>query len=113
MIEQENELDAGLATSMADSETKKSSYKEDKAERLSQRNRYKKLKRDLSKIDAMIDKLKAEANEYQTKIDNSSDEGWTVLAELTEKMEKVNEKVEAKEMEWLEIAEELEGLEEH
>lgn len=112
LIEQENESDAGLALSVADSETKKSSYKEDKAERLAQRNRYKKLKRDLAKIDTMIDKLKAEASEYQTKIDNSSDEGWTVLAELTEKMEKVNEKVEAKEIEWLEIAEELEGLEE-
>jgi hypothetical protein len=34
-----------------------------------------------------------------------------VLAELTEKMDGVNEKVEMKELEWLEIAEELEGME--
>ncbi|KAL3797321.1 hypothetical protein ACHAWO_005480 [Cyclotella atomus] len=108
LIEQENESETPAA--VVDSDAKKASYKEDKAQRLEERNRLKKLKRDLSKIETMIEKLKAEASEYQTKIDNSSDEGWTVLAELTEKMDKVNEQVEEKEMEWLEIAEELEGL---
>ena len=96
---------------MVNSDAKKATYKEDKEKRLEQRNRLKKLKRDLSKVETMIDKLKAEAAEYQAKIDNSSDEGWTVLAELTEKMDGVNEKVEMKELEWLEIAEELEGME--
>jgi ATP-binding cassette subfamily F protein uup len=111
LIEQENESDAGPSAA-GDNDMKKASYKEDKAQRLEQRNRLKKLKRDLSKIETSIEKLKATASEYQAKIDSSSDEGWTVLAELTEKMNKVNEEVEMKEIEWLEIAEELEGIEE-
>jgi ATP-binding cassette subfamily F protein uup len=110
LIEQENESD--IPAAVVDSDAKKASYKEEKTQRLEERNRLKKLKRDLSKIETTIEKLKAEAGEYQTKIDNSSDEGWTVLAELTEKMNKVNEQVEEKEIEWLEIAEELERLEE-
>lgn len=110
LIEQENESDSPVAA--VDSDIKKASYKEDKSQRMEQRNKLKKLKKDLQRIEAAIEKLKAEASEYQTKIDNSSDEGWTVLAELTEKMDKVNEQVDEKEIEWLEIAEELESLEE-
>eukprot|EP00804_Cyclotella_cryptica_P004918 CCRYP_004972-RB/>CCRYP_004972-RB protein AED:0.09 eAED:0.09 QI:150/1/1/1/0.87/0.77/9/651/747 len=110
LIEQENE---SASYSMTDgSSDKKSSYKEDKGKRLERKNTIKKLKRELSKIEPIIDKLKAEASELQSKIANSSDEGWSILAELTDKMQKINEKVELKEMEWLGIAEELEGLEE-
>lgn len=110
LIEQEND---SASYSMVDSVSdKKSSYKEDKGKRLERKNTIKKLKRELSKIEPMIEKLKADANELQTKIENSSDKGWSILAELTDKMQEINEKVEMKEMEWLEIAEELEGLEE-
>ena len=42
----------------------------------------------------------------------SSEEGWTVLADLAEKLQKINDEVEEKELQWLEIAEELESLEE-
>jgi ATP-binding cassette subfamily F protein uup len=109
LVEQENESDSASSGSKTDA---KASYKEDKAARMERTNKIKKLKRDLSKIETMVDKLKADANEFQTNIDNSSDEGWTVLAELTDKMNALNEKAEAKELEWLEIAEELEKLEE-
>jgi ATP-binding cassette subfamily F protein uup len=109
LVEQENESDSASSGSKTDA---KASYKEDKAARMERTNKIKKLKRDLSKIETMVDKLKADANEFQTNIDNSSDEGWTVLAELTDKMNALNEKAEEKELEWLEIAEELEKLEE-
>ena len=45
-------------------------------------------------------------------MDNSSEEGWTVLADLAEKLQTINDEVEEKELQWLEIAEELESLEE-
>lgn len=44
-------------------------------------------------------------------MDDSADEGWTVLADLTEKMSKITDEIDEKEMEWLEIADSLETLE--
>jgi ATP-binding cassette subfamily F protein uup len=44
-------------------------------------------------------------------IDTSSEKGWTVLADLTDKLQKVNDEIDVKEMEWLELSEVLEGLE--
>jgi ATP-binding cassette subfamily F protein uup len=115
LVEQEKTFDTDTGSSSSadsvDSETKKILHKEDREKRNQRRNAIKKMKRELSKIEPAIEKLKTKAKEIQAKIDDSSDEGWTVLAELTEKVQALNEEVEEKEMEWLEIADELETLE--
>ncbi|EED96308.1 ABC transporter, partial [Thalassiosira pseudonana CCMP1335] len=108
LVEQEKTFDTDTGSSSSadsvDSETKKILHKEDREKRNQRRNAIKKMKRELSKIEPAIEKLKTKAKEIQAKIDDSSDEGWTVLAELTEKVQALNEEVEEKEMEWLEIA---------
>jgi len=113
LVEQEdsNDGDSNSATS-GGSDTKKAAYKEDKGKRLERRNSIKKMKRELGKIEPAIEKLKVKAQKLQTEIDSSSEEGWTVLAALTEKMQAINDDVDEKEMEWLELAEMLEALEE-
>lgn len=62
----------------------------------------------MANIENALEKLKPHAVELQTKIDNSGDKGWSVLAELTEKLDAVNEQIDEKELQWLELAEELE-----
>ena len=109
LVEQENASDA---TTVSNTAVDKSSYKEDKQKRLERRNSIKKMKRELGKIEPAIEKLKAKAKDVQTEMDNSSEEGWTVLADLAEKLQKINDEVEERELHWLEIAEELESLEE-
>lgn len=108
LIEQENKDDA--AAKPANSEEKAPKI-EDKATRVAQMNAIKKMKKDLARIEPLIEKLKAKAAELQSSIDNSSDEGWTVLADLTDSLNKVEEEIEEKELEWLELAEQLEALE--
>ena len=108
LVEQENASDQSQSNTGGD---KKGNYKEDKQKRNERRNAIKKMKRELGKIEPATEKLKAKAVELQSQIDNSSEEGWTVLADLTEKLQKINEEVDEKEMEWLELAEELETLE--
>ena len=93
-------------------ENKAATNTEDKAQRVARMNSIKKMKKDLAKIEPQIEKLKAKATELQSSIDNSTDEGWTVLADLTDSLNKVEEEIEEKELEWLEIAEQLEALEE-
>eukprot|EP00579_Thalassiosira_antarctica_P002481 CAMPEP_0201872018 /NCGR_PEP_ID=MMETSP0902-20130614/4815_1 /ASSEMBLY_ACC=CAM_ASM_000551 /TAXON_ID=420261 /ORGANISM="Thalassiosira antarctica, Strain CCMP982" /LENGTH=756 /DNA_ID=CAMNT_0048398177 /DNA_START=44 /DNA_END=2314 /DNA_ORIENTATION=- len=112
LIEQEDSDDAASSSATAGSDSKKASYKEDKGKRLERRNSLKKMKRELGKIEPAIEKLKTKAQALQTEIDNSSEEGWTVLADLSEKMQKINDEIEEKEMEWMEVAETLETLEE-
>ena len=109
LVEQENASDA---TTVSNTVVDKSSYKEDKQIRLERRNSIKKMKRELGKLEPTIEKLKAKAKDVQTELDNSSEEGWTVLADLAEKLQKINDEVEEKELQWLEIAEELESVEE-
>ena len=70
------------------------------------------MRREMAKIEPAIERLKVEAQKLQIEIDNSAEEGWTVLADLAEKLQKTNDQIEEKELMWLEIAEELETLEE-
>ena len=111
LIEQENFEEGATSSDNIDGDGK-ASYKEDKEKRLERRNAIKKMKRDLGKIEPALEKLRRKADEIQDEMDNSAGEGWTVLADLTKKLEKVNEEIEEKEMEWLELAEALETLEE-
>ncbi len=113
LVEQEKSDDATISgPGGVDSETRKASYKEDKGKRLERRNAIKKLKRESGKIEPAIDKLKAKVVELQTQMDKSASEGWTVLADLSQQVEKVKEEIEEKEVEWLDMAEKLETLEE-
>ena len=107
LIEQEKENEA--SASIVDN--KKEMYKEDKDRRLERRNSIKKMQRELKKIEPSIEKLKAEADALQKEIDSSEDEGWTVLADLTEQMQSVKDEIDEKELKWMEIAESLEELE--
>jgi hypothetical protein len=111
LVEQENSEEEATSSDDVDID-RKASYKEDKEKRLERRNAIKKMKRDLGKIEPALEKLRVKANGFQAQIDNSAAEGWTVLADLTEKLDKVNGEIEEKEMEWLELAEALESLEE-
>mmetsp|Transcript_16704 Transcript_16704/g.36341 ORF Transcript_16704/g.36341 Transcript_16704/m.36341 type:complete len:530 (+) Transcript_16704:28-1617(+) len=112
LTEQESAKEASSHVSSAAQAKKQVSYKEDKERRVERRNAIKKIKREMGNLEPNIDKLKAKAAEIQTEIDNTdSSEGWTVLAELTEKMNKLAEEADEKEMRWLELAEELEEVE--
>ena len=72
----------------------------------------KKKKRELGRIEPAIDRLKEKASGIQAEIDSSADEGWTVLADLTDRLNAVNDEIDGLEMEWLEMAEDLQELEE-
>ena len=110
-MEQENVEEA--ATSIGNvNDDRKVSYKEDKEKRLERRNSIKKMKREICKIEPAIEKLRAKVNRLQAELDDSADKGWTVLADLSETLQKVNDDIDEKEMEWLELAEILEELEE-
>eukprot|EP00586_Coscinodiscus_wailesii_P012917 CAMPEP_0172497516 /NCGR_PEP_ID=MMETSP1066-20121228/101092_1 /TAXON_ID=671091 /ORGANISM="Coscinodiscus wailesii, Strain CCMP2513" /LENGTH=740 /DNA_ID=CAMNT_0013270341 /DNA_START=66 /DNA_END=2289 /DNA_ORIENTATION=+ len=87
------------------------SYKEDKAKRNERRNELRKMKKEMLSLDTKMDKLKEEAGKLQKEIDGSADEGWSVLADLTSKLNSINEDVEEMELRWLELAEELEEAE--
>ena len=108
LIEQENKDDSAAKPAASEEKAPKI---EDKAQRVARMNAVKKMKKDLAKIEPLIEKLKAKAVELQSSIDSSSDEGWTVLADLTDSLNKVEEEIEEKELEWLELAEQLEALE--
>lgn len=106
----EQEADTGAPS--ADGDAKKASYKEDKAKRVERTNSIRKMQREMGKIESAIEKLKAKADNLQKEMDDSADEGWTVLADLTEQLQKVNDEIDEKELRWLEVAESLEALEE-
>jgi len=107
--ESTNAVQGGPSASQA---KKKVSYHEDKEKRVKHRNVVKKIKREMNNLETKIDKLKAMASEIQIETDNTDrSEGWTVLAELTDKMNKLNDEADDKEMLWLELAEELEKME--
>jgi predicted RNase H-like nuclease (RuvC/YqgF family) len=91
-----------------DSTAKKEAYKEDKEIRNERRNAMRDMKKEMKNIENALEKLKPKVVDIQNEIDNSSDEGWTVLAELTETLDVVNEQIDEKELRWLELAEALE-----
>lgn len=91
-----------------DSAAKKESYKESKEQRNARRNEIRNMKKEMNNIENALEKLKPKAVEIQSEIDSSGEKGWTVLQELTEKLNAVNEQIDEKELRWLELAEELE-----
>jgi ABC transport system ATP-binding/permease protein len=111
LIELENDRIAEGSRGQADTEEKKGAYKEDKAKRNEQRNQVRRAKKDMDNVEKAIEKLKETAASYEKEIDVSSGEGWTVLADLTNKLNKVNEEIDEKEMRWMELGELVEESE--
>ena len=91
-----------------ENKNKSLSYKEEKQKRIGRQNELKKLKREMSSLDKKIDTLRIKAESIQKEIDDSSDEGWSFLADLTAKLDEVNTDLDEKELRWMEIAEILE-----
>lgn len=91
--------------------TKQATYKEDRAKRNEIRNVVRQMKKEMLNIERALEKLKLEAEKVQSDLDAAgTDAGWTVLAELTDKLNSLNEKIDEKELRWLELGEELEGM---
>lgn len=93
------------------SNNKKDVYKDDKAKRNEYRNYIRQVKRDLENAEKSIEKLKLQSAKKQKEIDDSSTAGWSVLAGLTDELNKINESIELKELQWMELAEQLEAAE--
>lgn len=85
--------------------------KASRAKRNEERNAVRKAKKDMINLERKIENLKKDAAEIQAKIDSSTDEGWTVLAQLTDKLNAINADVDEREMEWMELAELVEQSE--
>jgi ATP-binding cassette subfamily F protein uup len=91
--------------------TREKKHKEDRAKRNELRNFIRQTKKDMTNIERTLEKLKPKAADVQSEIDaTSSDAGWTVLAELTDKLNSINEEIDDKEIRWLELGEKLEEL---
>jgi ABC transport system ATP-binding/permease protein len=108
---QKGKIDGLRSTSSSSDDDKKGNYKDDKAERNRVRNFVRQAKKDISNLENSLEKLKAKAEKLQKTIDASSEDGWTVLADLTDELHRTNHEIEDKELRWLEVAEELEGVE--
>jgi ATP-binding cassette subfamily F protein uup len=91
--------------------TKQGNYKDDRAKRNEDRNFIRQTKKEMTNIERSLEKLKPKAADVQSEIDaTSSDAGWTILAELTDKLNFINEEIDVKEMRWLELGEKLEEM---
>ena len=110
LVELENAETSSSSVTETTTGVSEHTYKEDKQARVEKMNKLKKSKREMQKLEKDIEKLKEEASALAKQIEESSDEGWTFLAELTDKMNEKNEQVDEKEMRWLELAEIVEEL---
>jgi len=91
-----------------DNDRKKATHEEERQKKKAQNNMLRKMQKEMNKLESSMEKLKAKAAKIQEEIDSSADEGWTVLAELTEKLQSIIDTVEEQELQWLECAEVLE-----
>lgn len=91
--------------------SKKANYKEDRAKRNEIRNAARRAKRDMDIMEKSLERLRVKAAMIQQEIDESGDEGWSVLADLSERLNQVKQEIEDKEMAWMELAELVEDTE--
>ena len=84
--------------------------KAERARRNELRNFVRKAQKEMNNIENAVEKLKTKAIQLQSEIDDSAEGGWTVLADLTDQLNAVNDEIDEKEMRWLELGEELEGV---
>lgn len=111
LVELETNDNISDTTSTSLEEDKQQTYKEDKQVRMQKMNELKKNKREMQNIEKALEKLKKEVAKLEKDIEDSADEGWTKLAELTDKMNGKKEEMDEKEMRWLELAEMIEEVE--
>lgn len=116
LVELENKriqysLEGNADETTSSSNNKKFNYKEDRAKRNEVRNFARQSKKEMLNIERSLEQLKPTAAVVQSDIDGTStDEGWSILAELTNKLNKINDEIDKKEIRWLELAEELEEI---
>ena len=111
LVELEDNDIADSSSTTSEQGDKQQSYKEDKQARMQRMNELKKSKREMQNIDKALEKLKKEIATLEKEIEDSADQGWTKLAELTEKMNGKKDEMDEKEMRWLELAEIIEEAE--
>ena len=109
LIEIETEGIDGNQNPSSVSDEKKLSYKAYRAKRNEKRNAVRQAKKEMDRLEKAIDKVRAKAADVQSEIDLKGQEGWSVLADLTEKFNLYEEDIEAKERQWLELAEIVES----
>lgn len=109
----ELEAPGGDFSANGDSKRKsKAYYKDEKATRNRRRNDLQRAKKNMDNLENAVERLKVEAQSVQDEIDSTgSDKGWSVLADLTEKLDNINEQIDKKEVEWMEFAEMVEATE--
>ena len=85
---------------------------EERKARNARRNKARNAKKEMNALEKKMEKLKDKAAKVQKELDSTNqDEGWTVLADLTDQVNAINEEVEEKELLWLELAEIVEEAE--
>lgn len=85
-----------------------SQKKDDKEKRTAKMNLRQKYTREMASLEQALEKLKAKSAALQGELDKSINDGWSVLADLTEKISLVTNEIIEKENRWLELAEFLE-----
>lgn len=110
LIEMENES-AVATTGGKDTKRQTDNYKESRNERLKQQNAARKAKKDMDKLEKSMEKLRAKGEDLQKQVDESHEKGWSVLADLTAKLEEVKNQIDEQELKWLEAADVVETAE--
>lgn len=85
--------------------TTKEEYKENKAKRNEQRNTLRKHQKEMKNVENRMEKLQDKITELEKELEERSEEGWSVLAEVTEQLNAVSADFEESELRWLELAE--------
>jgi len=91
----------------------KEDYKERKARRTQKKNDLRKKKNQMNQLEKKMDERGARAEKLRVEIENTpAEEGWTVLAELTSNVDLLQSEIDDMEIQWLELAEQIELEEE-
>ena len=67
--------------------------------------------KDMDNLEKALEKLKVKAQGLGKEIDASGNEGWSVLADLTERLDLIHREIDEKELKWMELAEVVEEAE--
>jgi ABC transport system ATP-binding/permease protein len=82
---------------------------DDNAQKKEDLNKVRQAKKSLGRLESDIAKLTQQIGKLETTLADSSNEGWTVLADLTEKLQAAKDTLAEKELLWLEAAELVES----
>ena len=86
-------------------------YKQDRDQRNQTRNAARRAMKDMDNLEKALEKLKVKAQGLGKEIDASGNEGWSVLADLTERLDQIHREIDEKELKWMELAEVVEEAE--